>query len=284
MFAPLSLDQQRSNCWRCPDLLRMTEACPRQPDLLTFPSIITYDELYKPEQLAELKREQVPFHTFRENLLLRENMQPFVMNFILYSSYFFEVLMVFTSFLAALLPLILFLGMVIFRKPGFRRALIVCLTSKTIFLALNDMAYFQTTTQKFYVCTTADGELRENMGMSEQCFLASVFFTYLVLSTLLSMNNCICRNIIQRMNFSFYAMMVGAGFLFALYLSKMHLLQSSEAVIITSIELGMGFSILFLIIMIAANVWPIRLSTCFDQLPEEELLLNHLCLKWNIDT
>lgn len=69
-----------------------------------------------------------------------------------------------------------------------------------------------------------------------------------------------------------------------LYLSKMHLLQSSETVIITSIELGMGSAILFLIIMIAANVWPIRLSTCFDSLPEEELLLNHLCVKWNIST
>ena len=36
--------------------------------------------------------------------------------------------------------------------------------------------------------------------------------------------------------------------------------------------------------MITTNMWPIRLSTCFDSLPEEELLLNHLCLKWHIST
>lgn len=46
----------------------------------------------------------------------------------------------------------------------------------------------------------------------------------------------------------------------------------------------MGFAILFLIFMIICNLWPIRLSACFDSLPEEELLLNHLCLKWKIST
>ena len=210
-------------------------------------------------------------------------MQPFFMNLVLYSTYFYELLMVFTSVLAALLPVFLFFGLVIFRKPGFRRAIIVYLESKTIFLVLNDLSFFQTTTNGFFLCI-GPGYLKESIGMSEQCFLVSAFFTYLVLSTLLSMNNYITQNILQRMNFSFYAMMAGAGFLFVLYLSKMHLLQSSETVIITSIELGMGSAILFLIIMIAANVWPIRLSTCFDSLPEEELLLNHLCVKWNIST
>ena len=46
----------------------------------------------------------------------------------------------------------------------------------------------------------------------------------------------------------------------------------------------MGFAIVTLILMITTNMWPIRLSTCFDSLPEEELLLNHLCLKWHIST
>ena len=55
-------------------------------------------------------------------------------------------------------------------------------------------------------------------------------------------------------------------------------------VIITSMEIGMGFAIIFLLLMVGCNQWPIRLSTCFDALPEEELLLNHLCLKWKIST
>ena len=114
--------------------------------------------------------------------------------------------------------------------------------------------------------------------------MVSVFFTYVVLSTLMSMNNYLCKNIIQRMNFSFYAMVVGATFVFLLYLSKMHLMQASQVAIITSVELGMGFAIVMLILMITTNMWPIRLSTCFDSLPEEELLLNHLCLKWHIST
>ena len=112
----------------------------------------------------------------------------------------------------------------------------------------------------------------------------SMFFTYLVLSTLMSMNNCLCMNIIQRMNFAFYTMIAGAIFLFTLYLSKLHLQQSAQMVIITSMEVGMGFSIVFLLLMVGCNQWPIRLSTSFDSLPEEELLLNHLCLKWKIST
>ena len=61
------------------------------------------------------------------------------------------------------------------------------------------------------------------MGLCEQSFLVSMFFTYVVLSTLMSMNNFLCKNIIQRMNFSFYTMIVAAIFLFSLYLSKLHL-------------------------------------------------------------
>jgi hypothetical protein len=114
--------------------------------------MISYDDLYTAVQLAELKESKIPFFSFRENLLLNENMQPFVMNLILYSTYFYEVLMVFTSFVAALLPVFLFLGLLIFRKPGFSRALIVYLFSKTLFLLWNDVAWHMTT-QKFYLCT-----------------------------------------------------------------------------------------------------------------------------------
>ena len=52
-----------------------------------------------------------------------------------------------------------------------------------------------------------------------------------------------------------------------------------------SIELGMGFSIMFLFIMILTNLWPIRLLAFLsDAFPTEEFLLNHLCLKWDVDT
>ena len=227
---------------------------------------------------------QVTFNTFREQLLLNENMQPFLMNFILYSTYSYEILMVATSFLAALLPAFIIVGYLFTRKPGFCRALIMYLVAKTVFWMTNNLEFTAWSSQTYYVCTGPQRKLVEGVGLCEQSFLISVFFTYMVLSTLLSMNNCICRNVIQRMNFSFYGMMVGSCFIFALYLSKLHLQQNKQTAVITSIELGMGFAAVFLMLMVVFNMWPIRMATCFESLPEEELLLNHLCLKWNIST
>ena len=166
-------------------------------------------------------------------------MQPFVMNLILYSTYMYEVLMVVTSFLAWTLPCFLFIGLLITKKPDFVRALIVYVAAKLCFALFNEKSQYYFTNEKFYICpllgnnswgisgtsTSPNGNiaLSENMGLCEQSFLVSMFFTYLVLSSLMSMNNFLCKNIIQRMNFSFYTMIVGAIFLFALYLSKLHL-------------------------------------------------------------
>ena len=216
-------------CNLCPTFFRLAEACPRQPELLLeFPSAIQSEELYTGVQIAELKEMEIPFHTFRENLLLNENMQPIVMNIILYSTWVYEVLMVFTSLVAATLPFALLFALLVTRKPGFCRALIVYMVAKIFFYMWGNSTSFQFANEKFYICSSqislAEPKLVENLGLCEQCFLVSVFFTYLVMSTLMSMNNCLCKNILQRMNFSFYGMMVGAGFLFALFLSKLHLL------------------------------------------------------------
>lgn len=149
-------------------------------------------------------------------------MQPFVMNLILYSTYLYEMLMVATSFLAFLLPFILVLGLITTRKPDFVRALIVYFAAKLSFFAFSETSYYFSN-EIFYICSMEGNVLIENMGLCEHSFLVSMFFTYLVLSTLMSMNNCLCMNIIQRMNFAFYTMIVGAVFLFTLYLSKLHL-------------------------------------------------------------
>ena len=195
--------------------------------------------------------------------------------------------MVSISVLAAFLPLILVIALIITRKPDFVRALVMYIVAKTCFYFFGHQS-FHFSNETFYICaptlTSANTRITSTKGLCEQCFLVSAFFTYMVLSTLMSMNNSICSNIVQRMNFSFYLMIAGASFLVSLYLSKLHLLQSSQTIIITSIELGMGFSILFLVFMIVTGLWPIRLSACFESLPEEELLLNHLCLKWKIST
>ena len=282
MYTLMEYHQLVTICQRCPGWLRLTEACPRQPDFLYFPQSITQEDLHTAEQLAELRLLKITFTSFRENLLMNETMQPFVMNLILYSTYAYEVLMMATSYLAFMLPCGLLVGLLTTGKPGFCRALIVYLVAKTVFLMYND-SQMGLTDQRHYVCTL-DGSLRENTGLTEQCFLVSVFFTYVVLSTLMSMNSDMTRNIITQMNISFYTMIGGAVFLLLLYLAKLHQQASSQTIIITSVELGMGFSIVFLIMMILLGLWPIRLSTYFDSLPEEELLLNYLCIKWEVNT
>lgn len=138
MYQTLTYSQQVNICAQCPTWLRLTEACPRQPDLLSFPQMITTEDLYTAEQLTELREQNIPFYTFRENLLLNENMQPFVMNLILYSTYMYEMLMVATSFLAWTLPCFLFVGLLITRKPDFVRALIIYVAAKLCFAFFNE--------------------------------------------------------------------------------------------------------------------------------------------------
>mmetsp|Transcript_10754 Transcript_10754/g.13451 ORF Transcript_10754/g.13451 Transcript_10754/m.13451 type:complete len:283 (+) Transcript_10754:151-999(+) len=246
--------------------------------------MIKQEDMYLGEQLAEMREMQVTFTTFREHLLLNENMQPFVMNLILYGTTFFEVAMVTVSFFAMCIPVLFCIAYLTTRKPDFCRALVFYLSAKTCFYFFNDDSFKMPMSDKLYICTL-NGQLRESSGFSEQCFLISSFFTYLVLSTLMSMNSILTENVIQRMNLAFYGMIAGAVYMFALYLAKMHLMLYSQTFLVTSIELGMGFAILFLVLMVSINMWPIRLQACFvDAFPTEEFLLNHLCLKWDIDT
>lgn len=101
----------------------------------------------------------------------------------------------------------------------------------------------------------------------------------------MSMNTLFTQNLMQRMNLAFYGMLAGVVYLFALYLAKTHFMQYSQTLLMTSLELGMGFAIIFLVLMVATGMWPIRLQACFvDQFPTEEFLLNHLCIKWEINT
>ena len=118
------------------------------------------------------------------------------MNLILYSTYMYEILMVATSFLAWILPCVLFIGLMITRKPDFVRALIVYVAAKIAFAVFSDNSYYFSS-EKLYVCSVmGSNALTENKGLCEQSFLVSMFFTHMVLSTLMSMNNCLCKNII----------------------------------------------------------------------------------------
>ena len=216
-------------CQACDPMLRFTEACSIKPDLLTFPKMISHDELYTSEQLAELRELKITFNTFRETLLLNENMQPFVMNLILYGTSAFEWVMVTASFFSACIPVLLFLAYFTTRKPDFCRALVMYMTTKIVFFWWSsDQWALNGELDKFYICSF-EGDLRLAPALSEQCFVYSAFLTYLVLSTVLSMNNGMCGNMMQRLNVAFYALIAGGVYMFFLYLSKYHLLQNSHA-------------------------------------------------------
>ena len=60
------------------------------------------------------------------------------------------------------------------------------------------------------------------------------------------------------MNWAFYGMIAGLGYILTLFLSKMHLAMYSQAFLVTSIEIGMGYAIFFQFVMIALNLWPLR--------------------------
>ena len=280
-----SLSQQFNICQACHPLLRLTESCALKPDLLAIPKMISNDELYTSEQLTELREAKITFTTFRENLLLNENMQPFVMNLILYASSFFEMIMVAASFLAACLPVLLVMAYVFTRKPDFCRALVVYISAKIVFVWWSDENWaLISENEKFYVCTL-QGDLRESTTLSEQCFVLSAFLAYVVLSTVLSMNNGICGNMMQRLNVAFYAMIAGGVYMFTLFLSKYHLMQNSQTMTTISMQMGMGFGVVFFAIMIITNLWPIRLMSCIvEPSSQEDILLNHLCSKWDINT
>ena len=114
--------------------------------------MIRDEDLYTGEQLAELREAQVTFFTFREHLLLNENMQPFVMNLILYGTTFFEMCMVAASFFAMCIPVLFAMAYLTTRKPDFCRALVFFLSAKTCFYLFNDEVYKAPGSDKLFTC------------------------------------------------------------------------------------------------------------------------------------
>ena len=86
-------------------------------------------------------------------------------------------------------------------------------------------------------------------------FLVSSFFTYLVLSSLLSLNSIqLIRNVKQSLNWAIIYFIL----ILALFTSKTYLAMYTSSSLLTSVELGMGFTLMFLIIMITSGFWPIN--------------------------
>ena len=185
--------------------------------------------------------------------------------------------MVAISYLAWLLPVIILIAYLITLKPELCRQLLVITASKVFAFVFKEI---RLTGDPVYVCQ-ADAQLAMRQGINENCFVMTSFFTFLVLSSIMSMNDYF-KALMDRLNFALYSSAGAIVFLFALYGSKLYLMQSRQTVLITSIELGMGFAVLMLAVMTTSLVWPVRFSTSAEVLPEENILVAHLKIKFKL--
>lgn len=48
-------------------------------------------------------------------------------------------------------------------------------------------------------------------------------------------------------------------------------------------ELGMGFAFMFTMVMVVTGLWPVSLFYTNWHNAEEDLLLNYMCVKWEVD-
>lgn len=129
---------QKELCDLCNPLLRLLEACSQNPDLLVWPTTVTKEDLWKSEQFVELREQKIEFSSYREILLLNENITPFVMNFLLYGASAFEWFLTLASFWAPCIPIIMAALFIHTRKQLFCRYLIMWLSAKTCFWLFDD--------------------------------------------------------------------------------------------------------------------------------------------------
>ena len=81
-----------------------------------------------------------------------------------------------------------------------------------------------------------------------------------------------------------YYGMIGIGiFILLSYCSKLHMMQGNEASIMTSLEIGMVVTIIFKVSMNMLGFWPTTFLGYIEPSLNEEILLTHICAKWNID-
>ena len=61
------------------------------------------------------------------------------------------------------------------------------------------------------------------------------------------------------------------------------MMEGNEASIMTSLEVGMVLSIILRVSMNMLGLWPTTFISYIEPSINEEILLTHICVKWNID-
>ena len=274
--AQLPKIQQFDNCMQCPFLYRISESCPKYPDLYTPipPDMFTEDDLVFP------MNELVGYMNYRMSILMELKTNELVlMNLQLYLAWIFEIVMVITSLLTWMVPLGSFILFAFKRRPAMCRVCIVVLLLK--FMTAFSIYQFEFGYSPGYRCAT-DGQLYKNRNLDEPIVIMSGFFTYLALNS----PNTSYRSPTNQYDIfdSRHFIMISVGtFFFLSYCSKLHMQQGNEVYIITSFEIGMMFTIIIKVVMNIFSMWPSTFHSYIEPSLNEEILLTHLCAKWRID-
>jgi len=272
------IQQQIENCAACPFLYRLAESCPKYPELFnkTPPDAFTESDLVFPMN-------EVSSPTFRDSLLLElRTTELFLLNMQLYCMWICEIVMVSVSTMAWAIPYATFAVYFITRKPEVCRLcnVILCLKLMSAFI-INQFELLGY--QPVYRCGL-DGQIQENRSLDEPIIILSGFFTYLALQTSLTLSNHTANSKDEEIFDSKHYGMIAVGtFIILNYCAKLHLILGSEASIMTSFEIGMMLTIMIKVTMNILGFWPSRYLDYVEASLNEEILLAHICAKWNID-
>lgn len=192
-----------------------------------------------------------------------------------------EIVMVGISTMSWMIPYATFVVYFITRRPGVCRlcTIILYLKLMTAFV-INQFELGYTTV---YRCGL-DGHILETKSLNEPIIILSGFFTYLALQTSLTFSNY-NSNSKEEDTFDsrYYGMITVGTFIILSYCAKLHLMLGSEASIMTSFEIGMILTIMIKVIMNVLGLWPTVFLDYVEASLNEEILLAHICAKWNID-
>ena len=268
--------RQIDNCMACPFVYRLTESCSRHPDLFTStpPDMITEDDLVFPMN-------KIGTPDYRTSILLEaQTTDLFLLNFQLYAAWVFENMMVYVSVLTWLIPYACIGIYFITKKPVVCRVCIVILYLKFISAFMTNQ--FEMGYSTIYRCGI-NGRVYEYCNLYEPIITLSGFFTYLALHASMNTNYLISESNSDSLDLRHYGC-IGIGvFILLSYCSKLHMMEGNEASIMTSLEVGMVLSIILRVSMNMLGLWPTTFISYIEPSINEEILLTHICVKWNID-
>ena len=188
--------------------------------------------------------------------------------------------MVYTSVLTWLIPYFFIVIYFITKKPVVCRICIVILYLK--FISAFMINQFEMGYSTVYRCGI-NGRIYEYCNLYEPIITLSGFFTYLALHASMNTTYLLSENTPDSLDLRHYGFIAIGIFILLSYCSKLHMMEGNEASIMTSLEVGMVLSLMLRVAMNMLGLWPSNFINYIEPSLNEEILLTHICVKWNID-